>query len=271
MPTVHRSIRLTLSGELPPPLLVVLRDYRRLVNEVLREALRTGKTARGSMSRFARDRAFVHQFNGQHAVVASDIALSLTNSHRVRLRRGRPSSVPYVRRPFLRTNRETFHFGVESGTIRLSLRSGEWCSFVVAVAPYHREVLARSKVRIQQLQVSERGSSSFSRSPSPSRSNRPRSSRSTRTKVLWMGSRSPLSNPPQPRSRSRRFDSCRVAIPSDGAIFSGERRTTGGSPGSSWGKMVDGSTIGSTRDSTQSPSGSSKSPPEPTRRSPSRI
>jgi IS605 OrfB family transposase len=157
MPTVVRSLRLPLLGGLPPSLLPVLRDYRVLVNEVLREALLTGKTARGSMSRFARDRAFVHQFTGQHAVVASEIALSLAKSHRVRLRRGVLSEVPYVRRPFLRTNRLTFHLDRGSGKVRLSLRSGEWCSFLVGIAPYHLELLARAGVRIKQLHVSEAG------------------------------------------------------------------------------------------------------------------
>jgi hypothetical protein len=133
MPVVHRSLALSLTRGLPPSLLPVLCDYRRLVNEVLREALLTGKTSRGSMSRFARDRAFVHQITGQHAVVASEIALSLAKAHRTRLRRGGRATVPYVRRPFLRTNRATFHFDSTTGKFRLSLRNGEWCSFFVAV------------------------------------------------------------------------------------------------------------------------------------------
>ncbi|HXQ94761.1 MAG TPA: transposase [Thermoplasmata archaeon] len=157
MPTVCRALRFRLSGELPPSLRLVLNDYRVLVNEVLREALLTGKTARGSMSRYARDRALVHQFTGNHAIVASAIALSLVKSHRSRLRRGLPSKVPYVRRPFLRTTPETFHFDVDSGKARLSLRNGEWCSFFVTVAPFHREVLAPLDVRVKQLHVSEQG------------------------------------------------------------------------------------------------------------------
>lgn len=157
MPAVLRSLRLSLVGGLPSSLLVVLGDYRVLVNEVLREALLTGKTARGSMARFARDRAFVHQLTGNHAAVASEIALSLAKSHRLRFRRGFSPETPYVRRRFLRTDTKTFHFDLGTGKVRLSLRNGEWCSFFVAVAPYHREILDRPELRVKQLQVSEQG------------------------------------------------------------------------------------------------------------------
>lgn len=153
MPSVARCLVLPLRGELPASLLAVLRDYRLLVNEVIREALLSGKTARGSLSRFARDRAFLYQFTGQHAVVAAEIGVSLANPQRRRLRNGLLTRVPYVRRPFLRTNPRTFHFDLASGKVRLSLRKGEWCSFVVEVAPYHRGILGAANVRVKQLHV----------------------------------------------------------------------------------------------------------------------
>lgn len=135
-------------------------DYRRLVNEVLRAALTSGRTARGSMSRFARDRAFTLQLTGQHAVVAAELSRSLAKAHRRRVRTGRirsDSPVPFVRQPFLRADRATFHFDLESGKVRLSLRNGVWCSFQLGVAPYHREALARPGTVIKQLQVSPKG------------------------------------------------------------------------------------------------------------------
>jgi IS605 OrfB family transposase len=152
---VLRGLILPLEGPRPPPLLSLMADYRVLVNEVLREALRTGKTSRGSLSRFARDRALLHHLTGQHAVVAADIALSLAKAHRRRLREGRAAAVPFVRRRFLRTNPKTFHLDLDTGKVRLSLRNGEWCSRYVDVAPYHREVLTTAGVRIKQLHVNE--------------------------------------------------------------------------------------------------------------------
>jgi putative transposase len=149
-----RGLVTPLASPLPPSLLSLMADYRLLTNEVLRHALLSGKTSRGALSRFARDRAFVHQLTGQHAVVASDIALSLAKAHRQRLRRGRSTHPPYVRRLFLRTHPLTFHLDRDSGKIRLSLRNGEWCSFFVHLSPYHQERLRADGIRIKQLQVS---------------------------------------------------------------------------------------------------------------------
>jgi len=152
---VIRGLVFPLAGSLPTSLLSLMADYRPLTNEVLREALLTRKTSRGALSRFARDRAFVHHLTGQHAVVAADLALSLAKSHRTRVRRGCAPRIPFVRRRFLRTNTRTFHFDCESGKVRLSLRYGEWCSWHVGVAPYHRDALGAPGVRIKQLHVYE--------------------------------------------------------------------------------------------------------------------
>ncbi len=130
-------------------------DYRLLTNATLRHLLDTGQTSRGSGSRFARNWALVNRMTGQHAVVAAEIAVSLARAHRTRLRKGIPSETPYIRKRFLRTGPTTFHFDLDTGKVRVSLRSGEWCSFLVHVAPYHRERLQDPDLRIKQLQVSE--------------------------------------------------------------------------------------------------------------------
>ncbi len=142
-------------------------DYRLLTNATLRHLLETGKTSRGSGSRFARNWALVNHMTGQHAVVAAEIAVSLARSHRTRLRKGIPSELPYLRKRFLRTSPTTFHFDIDTGRVRVSLRSGEWCSCFVHVAPYHRERLREPGVRIKQLQVSEDRVALFLERPAP--------------------------------------------------------------------------------------------------------
>ncbi|MCI4348843.1 MAG: hypothetical protein L3J93_01300, partial [Thermoplasmata archaeon] len=153
MPSVLRALVLPLVGVLPPPVLALLRDYRLLVNEILREALTSGKTARGSLSRFARDRAFVHQLTGGHAVAAAEIGLALAKAHRRRLRKHLDSRVPFVRLPFLRTGTDTFHLDRDSGKVRLSLRNGEWSHFFLHLAPFHRDRLVAPDTRVKQLHV----------------------------------------------------------------------------------------------------------------------
>jgi IS605 OrfB family transposase len=151
---VFRGLTVPLASALPPAVLSLMAAYRLLTNEVLRQAILSGTTSKGALSRFARDRAFVHQLTGEHAVVASGIALSLAKGHRRRLRDGIEANVPYIRRLFLRTSPKTFHLDIESGKVRISRRNGEWCSFQVHLSAYHRERLREEGVRIKQLQVS---------------------------------------------------------------------------------------------------------------------
>ncbi|MCI4352977.1 MAG: zinc ribbon domain-containing protein [Thermoplasmata archaeon] len=164
---VLRGLVTPLASPLPAPLLSLIADYRLLTNEIVREALASGKTSRGALSRFARDRALVHQLTGQHAVVAADIARTLVKGHRRRLRQHLKPRVPYIRRPFLRTNPHTFHLDPDSGKVRLSLRNGEWCSFVAQLSRYHRARLGGEGVRIKQLQVSPDKAVLFLERPAP--------------------------------------------------------------------------------------------------------
>ena len=167
MRSLVRALLLPLHGPLPAPVLSVLADYRLLVNEIVREALTTGRTSLGSMDRFARDRALHHALTGDHAVAAAAIGLSLAKAHRRRLRKGEPSSVPWVRRPFLRTPTKTFHFDPVTGKVRLSLRRGEWASFQVHVSPYHRERLSVPGIRIKQLHLTPAGAILILERPAP--------------------------------------------------------------------------------------------------------
>jgi putative transposase len=149
----RRSLVISLTRTLPPTIRHLLAEFRLLVNEGLREALVKGRTSRGSLSRFALDRAAAARVNGQYGIQACELALSLAKGHRRRLRRGRHSRVPYVRAPFLRTSARCFHINPVSGKVRLSLRAGEWASFEAAFSNYARERLSEPGVRLTQLQL----------------------------------------------------------------------------------------------------------------------
>jgi len=135
------------------PLRGLMDDFRLLVNQCLREALAHSTTSRGSLSRFARDRAREARVTGGIGLAAADIALALASGHRRRLRQRLNCRVPYVRTPFVRVPSEYFHFDSESGKLRLSLRRGEWTSLVVPVSDYHRRVLANPDHRVTQVHV----------------------------------------------------------------------------------------------------------------------
>ncbi len=167
MAVVCRALRIALSEPPPPPLLSLFADFRLLTNEILRQALASGKTSLRALDRFARDRAFQHQVTGTYANTATGIALSLARGHRKRLRRGMPSQLPYVRRAFLRADDRSFHLDVESERVRLSLRSGVWSSVGLRLSPYHRQVLAIPGLRMKQFHLDEDHAVLFYEKPAP--------------------------------------------------------------------------------------------------------
>jgi putative transposase len=131
----------------------LMADFRRLVNECVRQVLATGITSRGKISRFARTRGIEMRVTGTIALAAADVARSLAGAHRRRLREGKVSQVPYVRTPFVRVPRQSFHFDSETGKLRFSVRPGEWTSMVVPVSNYLRESLSYPGRRVTQVHI----------------------------------------------------------------------------------------------------------------------
>ena len=138
---------------IPTPVRGLMDDFRRLVNECLREALTSKATSQRTLSRFARDRALELRVTGSIALAAADVALSLAAGHRRRLRHQVTCRTPFARTPFIRIPASCFHFDLETGKLRLSLRRGEWTSLTVPVSNYHRRVLARPDHRVTQVHV----------------------------------------------------------------------------------------------------------------------
>ncbi|MCI4360136.1 MAG: RNA-guided endonuclease TnpB family protein [Thermoplasmata archaeon] len=147
MPSVRRGLVCRLAGPLQAPLLLLLKDYRLLVNRAVREALDQGLTSRGSLTKFSQGLAREYRILGTHARTAAGTALSLVKGHRRRLRKGRASSVPYCRREFLIADDSSFHLNAETGHLRLSLRNGEWTGFDLVLSAHHRATLASSTIK----------------------------------------------------------------------------------------------------------------------------
>jgi hypothetical protein len=116
MPSAYRSLVFPLTTDLPPNIHSLMRDDRLLVPQLLRFSLNEKLTARGSLTKFAQPLDDYYRVNWMHASTAMPVALSLAKGHRRRLRKGETSSVPYVRKPFLRADDQTFHFDANSGT-----------------------------------------------------------------------------------------------------------------------------------------------------------
>jgi len=150
---LRRSLVCDLSEPLSKPILALLAEFRLMVNRGVREALETGRTAKGSLTKFSRTLARERRVHGAHAITAVETALSLAAGHRRRLRRNPRVHVPYVRTPFLTADDATFHLNVDTGHLRLSLRNSEWAGLDLRLSDWHRRVLAGR--RVKQLRLNE--------------------------------------------------------------------------------------------------------------------
>jgi hypothetical protein len=148
---IARSLVFLLPPEgLPAPLLSLLTDYRLLVTRLLRVAVHSGTTSMGRLDHEGRRIADEMRRNGWHGRTACRVALSLAKGHRRWQRRRIDSSIPYVRRPFLRADDRTFHFDRDTGKFRVSLRNGEWVGLTVPVPRHHRAILSQQGTTIKQ-------------------------------------------------------------------------------------------------------------------------
>ena len=140
---------------LPTQITMALDQFRLLTNVCLREAISTGKTALGSLNRFAVARAAELRLNAGTGRVAASIAVSLAKAHRTRLRHGIRTTVPFVRKPFLRLPDGAFHLDPNTGKVRFSLRRCEWVSFRIQLSGHHRTVLGDPRHSLKQLHVAQ--------------------------------------------------------------------------------------------------------------------
>jgi putative transposase len=154
MPSVCRALPCELASPLPPEVRFLMQDFRLMVNRSVRFALENDATAKGSLVKLAQSMAKEYHINFQHARTATEVALSLCKGHRRRLRKGKRCKVPYVYRPFLRTDDSTFHVSTENGHVRLSIRAGEWSGFDMKLSSYHLNALASGKIK--QLVINEK-------------------------------------------------------------------------------------------------------------------
>jgi IS605 OrfB family transposase len=128
-------------------------DFRLLTNLCLRHALATRATSLRVLSLFVRARALEVHVTGTIALAAADVARSLAAGHRTRIRNGVLCRIPYIRTPFVRIPAGAFHFDLESGRLRFSLRRGEWSSVTLPVSHYLREILSDPRRRVTQVHV----------------------------------------------------------------------------------------------------------------------
>jgi len=128
---------------LPPETKLLLEDFRLAVNSSVRAGLQARVTSRNALTRLAyKDFRQEHpKMYAQHLVSAFEVAAALLKSHRKRVRRGNPASIPFVRRLFMKAENQAYKLDRENGVIDLPIMAGCHVRLKLVLSDYNRGFL----------------------------------------------------------------------------------------------------------------------------------
>ena len=128
--------------EMPASLRWLLGEFRLLVNRSIRIGIRDDIRSRFRLTRVAyRTLSSEHDVYKQYIPSAFEVALAVLKAHRKRLRRGRTTNVPYVRRPMLKAENQSYRLDRETGRLRIPIRGTEGVQLVLPLSEWHRSIL----------------------------------------------------------------------------------------------------------------------------------
>ena len=121
----------------------LLTEFRLLVNESIRIALREDIRSRARLTRTAyQDLSHRHVVYKPYITSAFEVALGLLKAHRRRLKRRKKSSVPYMRKVMLKAENQSYRFDRETGRLRIPIRGTEGVQLQLALSEWHRSFLS---------------------------------------------------------------------------------------------------------------------------------
>src|SRR6266545_496316 len=120
----------------------LLAEFRLLVNESIRIALQGEHRSRARLTRAAYgDLSARHVVHKKYIPCAFEVALSVLNAHRRRVYRKRRSSVPYMRKPMLKAENQSYWLDRETGRLRIPIRGTEGVQLHLPLSRWHRSIL----------------------------------------------------------------------------------------------------------------------------------
>ena len=150
---VHRALVFPIRWD-APPLDWLLAEFRLLVNESIRIALREDIRSRARLARAAyQDLSRGHTVYKQYIPSAFEVALSVLKAHRRRLKRKKRSSVPYMRRLMLKAENQSYWLDRETGRLRIPIRGTEGVQLRLPLSEWHRSLLSDSAWGLGSLTV----------------------------------------------------------------------------------------------------------------------
>jgi len=150
---VVRSLAFSVDA-LPAGLRVLLAEFRLLVNRSIRIALREDIRSRVRLTRVAyRTLSAEHNIHKKYIASAFGVALSVLKAHRRRVRRGRRTSVPYLRKLLLVAQNQSYSLDRETGRLRIPVRGTEGVQLALPLSEWHRSFLGDASWSLGSLTV----------------------------------------------------------------------------------------------------------------------
>jgi len=125
-----------------PKLDWLLKEFRLIVNKSIRVALEQRLHSRMRLARvayagFGRE----HNIYKQYIPSAFDFALRILKTYRRRFKQGKTASVPYVRKPVLVAENQSYRLDRTTGRLRIPIRGTEGVQLVLPLSEWHRSIL----------------------------------------------------------------------------------------------------------------------------------
>jgi len=149
----HRALVFHVAWQ-EPQLAWLLAEFRLIVNESIRAALKEEIRSRVRLARAAyADLSARHFIHKKYISSAFEVALSILKAHRRRLRKRKKSSVPYMRRLMLRADNQSYWLDRDEGRIRIPIRGTEGVQLQLPLSNWHRSILSDPSWELGSLTV----------------------------------------------------------------------------------------------------------------------
>jgi len=134
----HRALVFVIPWQ-DPKLEWLLKEFRLIVNKSIRIAVRGNVRSRSRLAMLAyKDLSQEHSVYKQYIPSAFEVALGALKVHRRRLQKGKASSVPYIHRPLLKAENQSYRIDRNTGHLRIPIRAGEHTQIDLPLARWHR-------------------------------------------------------------------------------------------------------------------------------------
>ncbi len=139
---LHRTLSFLVDSK-DPGIDWLTKEFRLIVNKSIRIALQGDLCSRARLHRLAyANLSREHAIHKQYILSAFEVALSVLRAHRRRVRKGKRSSVPYMRRPMLKTDNQSYWIDRTTGRLRIPIRGTEGVQLHLPLSEWHRSFLS---------------------------------------------------------------------------------------------------------------------------------